>query len=127
MSKSKLIAAVALALSSLAAHAGGTNDTDRIDPTYAGAGLTREAVRAQLAAAQARGEVLLGDARIAQPAQPSLRSRAEVRAELAEAQRLGLVLHSEGDALIATPAQQARIDMAGRDAAVMASSPAREG
>ncbi len=45
---------------------------------------------------------------------PSVRSRAEVIAELHEASRLGLISQGEADLRIATPAQEARIAAAGR-------------
>jgi hypothetical protein len=47
----------------------------------------------------------------------SSRSRAEVQAELREAQKLGLVSVGEGDAPIATAEQEALIAKAGHDAA----------
>lgn len=47
----------------------------------------------------------------------STKSRAEVKAELAEARRLGLVVYGERDVPIATPEQERLIAEAGRRAA----------
>jgi hypothetical protein len=47
----------------------------------------------------------------------STKSRAQVKAELAEARRLGLVVYGEADVPIATPEQEKLIAEAGRRAA----------
>lgn len=115
MMKSRSIIAVTLALASFAAQAqAGGGDGDGMwfldQPSRA----TRAEVRAELAAAQAHGETLLGDGGIAFDTQPSTRTRAEVKAELAEARRLGLTDYSDTSVPIATPEQEEQIRRAGQ-------------
>lgn len=121
MSKSKVVAALSLAVLSFAAHAGGGDVGVYASENTArpGAGLTRAEVRAERDAALARGELhRFGEASPLVAAQPSTRTRGEVQAELLEAIRLG-VYGSGGEASppIATPAQEAQIAAAGRAAA----------
>lgn len=86
--KSSLLALVAVAaLSSQAAFAGDMNDFD-VAPTPAASTTTREAVRADLQAAQSQGLIETGDAVAAPGASfQSARTKAEVRAEGAAAAR----------------------------------------
>ena len=120
MNVSKPLIAAALAVSSFAAQAGGGVDRHPF-AVDAHSTTSRATVQAERAAASAQDSQLAGDASTPfAVAAGSTRSRAEVTAELAAAQRLGLLSRGEGDALIASPAQEAQIDRAGRAAAMTA-------
>lgn len=80
--------------------------------------VTREQVKQEMKDAYARGDRDYGERGYVVAESPSTsRSRAEVLAELREAQRLGLVSIGEGDMPIATAEQERLIAKAGRDAA----------
>jgi hypothetical protein len=100
MSKSKVVAALSLAVLSFAAHAGGGDVGVYASENTArpGAGLTRAEVRAERDAALARGELhRFGEAGPLVAARPSTRTRAEVRAERDAALARG-ELHRFGEA-----------------------------
>ncbi len=124
MSKAKWIIAMSLTALSLGAQAGeveywwhGANGEAGEPFVIPPSVLTREQVRAELAAAIARGELAFGEAGAPFVGGPSVLSRAQVRAELMEAIRLGVHGSHEAGAPIATPEQEARIAAAGRLAA----------
>lgn len=119
MNFAKPLITAALAAASFAAQAGG--GVDRYPFTVDTHSTTsRAAVQAERAATQAQDSHVAGDASTPFVVVAGGRSRAEVKAELAAAQRLGLLSRGEGDALVASPAQQAQIDRAGRTAAMAA-------
>jgi len=114
LSKSVLVASLALAMTSAFADSG---DTHINDWTSSGSTVTREQVRQAMLDAYARGDRDFGErGYVVAEAQPS-RSRAEVQAELREATRLGLVSVGESDAPVATAEQENLIAKAGHDAA----------
>jgi len=114
LSKSVLIASLALAMTSAFADSG---DTHINDWPSSGSTVTREQVRQEMIDAYARGDRDFGErGYVVAEAQPS-RSRAEVQAELREATRLGLVSVGESDAPVATAEQEHLIAKAGHDAA----------
>lgn len=114
VSKSVLVASLALAMTSAFADSG---DTHINDWTSSGSTVTREQVRQEMLDAYARGDHDFGErGYVVAETQPS-RSRAEVQAELREATRLGLVSVGESDAPIATAEQENLIAKAGHDAA----------
>jgi hypothetical protein len=81
--------------------------------------LTRAEVRADLAAAIAAGTIAQGELGSVWAPRGSERSRAEVVAELIEAQRLGLTRVTEAGAPVATAEQLQLIQRAGERAAMM--------
>jgi len=114
LSKSVLVASLALAMTSAFADSG---DTHINDWPSSGSTVTREQVRQEMIDAYARGDRDFGErGYVVAEAQPS-RSRAEVVAELREATRLGLISVGEGDAPVATDEQEHLIAKAGHDAA----------
>ena len=114
LSKSVLVASLALAMTSAFADSG---DTHINDWPSSGSTVTREQVRQEMIDAYARGDRDFGErGYVVAEAQPS-RSRAEVQAELREATRLGLVSVGESDAPVATADQEHLIAKAGHDAA----------
>lgn len=77
---------------------------------------SRDAVRADAIDALRAGTLERGEASVERHVFVSAKSRAQVAAEAAEAQRLGLIGHGEGPAPVATPAQARLIRMAGLQA-----------
>jgi hypothetical protein len=100
----------------LAAAPAFANDIDPLGlEKAAGASATSRAqVVAELRAAQAAGQLPRGEVGVAFAAEPSTKTRAQVVAETLEAARLG-VLAWRGDIapVIATPAQERQIQLAG--------------
>lgn len=122
-SMSTALVAVLLATVGAAAHAmapGGGEGEDAQPVTPFVATLSRAEVRAEAQRARMAGEIAQGDQTVALEQRsrvPGL-TRAQVVAELREAVRLGVIGH--GDELImATPAQQSLIRMAGERALAM--------
>jgi hypothetical protein len=102
-SKFVFAASLALATTSVLADSGDLNINDWLPSNST---ITREQVKQEMRDAYARGE--------SPSASPS---RAEVKAELREATRLGLVSIGEGDVPVATAEQESMIAKAGHDAA----------
>ena len=116
MFTSKLILATSLALAVSGAYADGS-DQSLFGWTDAPSTLTREQVRQQLRDAIARGERYIGDGGYLTAEAPvAPKSRAEVRAELRESLRLGLIAKGDGNTPVATAEQERLIAKAGQDA-----------
>lgn len=116
MLKSNVLVCVSLLVGSTAALADGFGD---YPPSYTDSQstVTRAQVKAELALAQERGEVLQSDGGYPFATVSISRSRQEVQAELREAQRLGLVYTSDSGIPVSTPEQEAMIAKAGAAAA----------
>ena len=117
MLTSKFVIAASFVLATTSAFADSAdlhiNDWSTFSPT-----VTREQVKQEMKDAYARGDRDYGERGYVAAESPSTpRSRAEVKAELREAQRLGLVSIGEGDVPIATAEQERLIAKAGQDAA----------
>ncbi len=117
MLKSKCVLAASLAFAVTGAFADSSdlhiNDWSTFNST-----VTREQVKQEMRDAYARGDRDMGEMGYFTAQSPSTpRSRAEVVAELREAQRLGLTSFGEGDPPIATAEQERLIAKAGHDAA----------
>lgn len=121
MFNAKSLVAVALAALSFNALADGGDVQPFVSTPST---LTRAEVRVDLAKAMAAGTIAQGELAIVESARAASRSRAEVLAELREAQRLGLTRVGEIGAPIATAEQLQRIQRAGeRAATTMAQMP----
>jgi hypothetical protein len=116
-----LVAATLAALSFSALADGGDVQPFVSQPST----LTRAEVRADLAAAIAAGAIAQGELDPILAPRASQRSRAEVVAELIEAQRLGLTRVTEAGAPVATAEQLQLIRRAGERAAGMTADMAR--
>ena len=116
MFTSKLVVVTSLALAVSGAFA---DSGDLPIDVWAGSStLTREQVRQEMRAAIARGDRFIGEGGYVPAPVPSTpRSRAEVKAELREATRLGLVAVGDGNVPVATAEQERLIAKAGRNAA----------
>ena len=117
MLKSKLVVAASFVLAATSAFADSgdlhINDWSTFSPT-----VTREQVKQEMRDAYARGDRDYGERGYVVAETPSTpRSRAEVKAELREAQRLGLIPVGEGNVPIPTAEQERLIAKAGQDAA----------
>ncbi len=126
MFRLKTLAAATLSLASFSVLAGGGDVHDFSTSTEASV-LTRDAVRAEVRAAIARDELSVGEAGVRFAPGTSVRSRAEVRAELREAGRLGLLSGTEAGSRPTTTAQEAQIRAAGQRAGALASMTAPRG
>lgn len=116
MINAKSLVAATLAALSFSALADGGD----VQPFMSGPStLTRADVRADLASAIAAGAISQGELVYAWSPRASERSRAEVLAELIEAQRLGLTRVTEAGTPVATAAQLQLIQRAGERAAMM--------
>jgi hypothetical protein len=117
MLTSKLVLVASLALAATGAFAD-SGDVHINDWSTFSSTVTREQVQQEMRDAFARGESNFGErGYVAAKGPESSRSRAEVLAELREAQRLGLISVGEGNAPIATAEQERLIAKAGHDAA----------
>jgi hypothetical protein len=117
MLKSKLVLAASLVLATTSAFAD-SGDQPISDWSTFSSTVTREQVKQEMRDAYARGDRDMGEMGYFTAQGPSTpRSRAEVVAELREAQRLGLLSVGEGDPPIATAEQERLIAKAGQDAA----------
>lgn len=117
MFTSKFVVAASFVLATTGAFADSgdvhINDRTTFSPT-----VTREQVKQEMKDAYARGDRDYGErGYVIAESLSTPRSRAEVLAELREAQRLGLVSIGEGNMPIATAEQERLIAKAGRDAA----------
>jgi hypothetical protein len=117
MSKRYALSFLILAAVGTAAQADG-GDVHVFAP--AASSVSREAVRADVLAARAAGELFFGESGLQFEGTPSIRNRIEVRAELRVAQRLGLIAQGETVHAAATPEQERQIAAAGRDASLAA-------
>lgn len=117
MSKRHALSFLVLAAVGTAAQADG-GDVHVFAP--ATGSVSREAVRADVLAARAAGELFIGESGLQIAGTPSTRNRTEVRAELRVAQRLGLIAQGEAAHTAATPEQERRIAAAGRNASLLA-------
>lgn len=116
MLNAKLVVAASLALATAGAFAD-PGDVSINDWSTFSSTVTREQVEQEMRDAYARGDRDGGERGYLVAEVSSSRSRAEVVAELREAQRLGLLSVGEGDAPIATAEQEQLIAKAGHDAA----------
>ncbi len=117
MVTSKLVLVASLALATTGAFAD-PSDPHINDWSTFGSSVTREQVQQEMRDAYVRGDRDFGErGYVAAATSSSPRSRAEVLAELREAQRLGLISVGEGDVPIATAEQESLIAKAGHDAA----------
>jgi predicted amidohydrolase len=120
-----ILAAAALALSTLGAPAAFANEAGMHDfyATHHGS-LTRDQVRADRIAAAARGRIDAGEAGRADFAAgaSSTKTRAQVMAEFFEARRLGLLGLGEKNSRDATPEEVQLIAAAGQRALQMAAN-----
>jgi hypothetical protein len=117
MLKSKLVVAASFVLATTSAFAD-SGDLHINDWSTFSSTVTREQVKQEMKDAYARGDRDYGErGYVFADSASTPRSRAEVLAELREAQRLGLVSIGEGDMPIATAEQERMIVKAGRDAA----------
>ena len=113
----KLVLATSLALITTGALAD-SGDLHISDWDNQNFSVTREQVKQEMREAYAHGNISVGEAGYLIAETPSTRSRAEVVAELREAERLGVLPSvGEGDTPIATPEQEKMIAKAGKDAA----------
>jgi hypothetical protein len=114
-SKFVFAASLALATTSVLADSGDLNINDWLPSNST---ITREQVKQEMRDAYARGDRDYGERGYVVAESPSASpSRAEVKAELREATRLGLVSIGEGDVPVATAEQESMIAKAGHDAA----------
>ncbi len=117
MLTSKLVLATSLALATAGAFAD-SGDMNINDWSTFSSTATREQVKQEMREAIARGERTDGErGYVFVEFVPSSRSRAEVKAELQEAARLGLITVGEGSMPIATAEQEHLIAHAGQNAA----------
>jgi Domain of unknown function (DUF4148) len=117
MFTSKFVLATSLVLATTGAFAD-SGDMNISDWSTFNSTVTREQVQQEMRDAYARGDSNFGErGYVAAQNSSTSRSRAEVLAELHEAQRLGLVTFGEGDIPIATAEQEHLIAKAGHDAA----------
>jgi hypothetical protein len=116
MFTSKFVLAASLTLAATGAFAD-SGDLHINDWSTFSSTITREQVKQEMQDAYARGDRDYGERGYVVAENPSTRSRAEVRAELREAQRLGLISVGEGDLPFATAEQERLISKAGHDAA----------
>jgi hypothetical protein len=113
----KLVLASSIALIATGAFAD-SGDVNINDWANQSSTITREQVKQEMREAYARGDRDCGERGYVAAETPSTpRSRAEVVAELREAQRLGLLSVGEGNAPTATPEQERMIAEAGKQAA----------
>jgi hypothetical protein len=117
MLTSKFVVAASFVLATTSAFAD-SGDLHINDWSTFSSTVTREQVKQEMKDAYARGDRDYGERGYVVAENASTpRSRAEVQAELREAQRLGLVSIGEGDMPIATAEQERMIAKAGHDAA----------
>jgi hypothetical protein len=117
MLKSKFVLAASLVLATTGVFAD-ESDPHINDWSTFSSTITHEQVKQEMRDAYARGDRDMGEAGyVVAQSLSSPRSRAEVLAELREAQRLGLLSVGESDPPIATAEQERLIAIAGHDAA----------
>lgn len=120
-SKTLLTLAVALigAASSTVAFAGISGEATPDYPSAYTSQATRTAVREAAIAARAAGQIVVGDQDVVSASWADIGlTRAQVRAEAVEANRLGLIARGE-HSIVPTTEQLARIQMAGLKALSM--------